>query len=355
MKLLIATPLYPPESGGPATYTKLLEEGLPALGIQVEVVKFSDVRHLPKLIRHFAFYHNVLKGAHNSDAVLALDGVSVGLPAMKAAKKANKPFFVKIVGDYAWEQGTQRFGVTASLDEFVLTSHVPLPVALLRRVQKEVVASAVRVIVPSNYLKGVVEKWGIASGKIDVLYNSVSLEQGGVIPREVVIAKRPHVVSVGRLVPWKNMKGVIDAMAKLGSGTLTIVGDGPERGTLESYAKKELPHTIFTGELSHADTLAVINDADVFVLNSTYEGLSHLLIEALSLGTSVIATRAGGNIELIENERHGALIPVNDTEALVRALPEALVRLKNTSNEFVARFTPETMLEKTATLLKKHS
>ncbi len=353
MKLTVATPLYPPESGGPATYAKLLEEGLPTHGIEVEVVKFSDVRHLPKLVRHIAYYNRVLKAARGADAVLALDGVSVGLPAMKAAQKAGKPFFVKIGGDYAWEQGTQRFGVTATLDGFVRTSQIPLPVALLRKTQKEVVESAMRVIVPSNYLKGIVEAWGISSEKIEVIYNSVSLEQGGVIPKEVADTSRPHIVSVGRLVPWKNMDGVIDAVATLGKGSLMIVGDGPERHRLEAHAKQTLPGTVFTGELSHTDTLAIIKDADVFVLNSTYEGLSHLLIEALSLGTPVVATRAGGNTELVEDGKNGVLIPVGDVEALARALPETLARRKDTSNTFATRFAPEAMLRATAEFLQR--
>src|SRR3990167_6273753 len=135
MKLLIATPLYPPEIGGPATYAKLLLEGLPKKGIEVDLVKFSDVRHLPKIIRHFVYYRRVLKAARSADVVLALDPVSVGLPAMKAAKKADKPFVVKIVGDYAWEQGQQRFGITQNLDEFVKTKNVSLQVHVLRRIQ----------------------------------------------------------------------------------------------------------------------------------------------------------------------------------------------------------------------------
>jgi hypothetical protein len=63
MKLVIATPLYPPEIGGPATYAKLLEDGLSNLGIEIKLVKFSEVRHLPKIIRHFAYYRRVLARA----------------------------------------------------------------------------------------------------------------------------------------------------------------------------------------------------------------------------------------------------------------------------------------------------
>ncbi len=166
MRIVIATPLYPPEIGGPATYAKLLEEGLPGKDIEVELVKFSEVRHLPKLIRHIAYYHRVLRAARNADVVFALDPVSVGLPAMKAAQKAGKPFVVKIVGDYAWEQGQQRFGVTENLDEFVKSEQKSFFVRRLQKIQTYVAKNATRIIVPSEYLKGIVAAWGIPKEKI---------------------------------------------------------------------------------------------------------------------------------------------------------------------------------------------
>lgn len=362
MKLVIATPLYPPEIGGPATYAKLLEEGLPEKGIEVELVRFSEVRHLPKLIRHYAFYRRVLCAARNADVVLALDPVSVGLPAMKAAQKAGKPFVVKIVGDYAWEQGQQRFGITQNLDEFVQTQRVPFWVQMLRRIQTRVAQNAVQIIVPSEYLKGIIETWGIPNDKIQVIYNAVTLEDSGSVPEVVKGLPRPLIVSVGRLVPWKHMDGIIDAIALLrekGSLTsLVIVGDGSERKRLVMHAEKKLEGgCIFTGALSHADTLAIMKSADAFVLNSSYEGLSHLLIEACMLGIPTIATNVGGNPEVIINEENGLLIPAGDTAALAFALTrvhsdESLrARLRTVARESAKRFSIGTMLTRTSDVL----
>ncbi len=85
-KILIATGVYPPESGGPATYSKLLEQRLPALGFSVTVLPFRTVRHLPKFVRHFAYFLKCLNLARKADIVYSLDTVSVGLPAALAAK-----------------------------------------------------------------------------------------------------------------------------------------------------------------------------------------------------------------------------------------------------------------------------
>jgi len=362
MKLVIATPLYPPEIGGPATYAKLLEEGLPGKGIEVELVKFSEVRHLPKLVRHYAYYRRVLRAARRADIVLALDPVSVGLPAMWAARRAGKPFAVKIVGDYAWEQGQQRFGVTEKLDEFVRNERVPFPVRLLRRIQTRVARSATRVIVPSEYLKGIVAAWGAPGGNIEVIYNAVRLEELGTVPEAVAGLPRPLIVTAGRLVPWKGMDGVINAVAELhNQGSLTslvVIGDGPERVALARHARARLSgRSILTGMLSHRDTLATIWSADAFVLNSSYEGLSHLLIEAQALGVPTVATRVGGNPEVLTDGEDGLLIPAGDTPALTSALARVLddeelrARLSARAKESMKRFSVDTMLSRTSAVL----
>ncbi|MFA6414368.1 MAG: glycosyltransferase family 4 protein [Candidatus Paceibacterota bacterium] len=363
MRLVIATPLYPPEIGGPATYAKLLFEGLPGKGVSVELVKFSDVRHLPKIVRHYVYYRRVLKAARRADVVLALDPVSVGLPAQKAAEKAGKPFVVKIVGDYAWEQGQQRFGVTQTLDEFVQEKKVSLPLRVLRQIQTRVALAAAKVLVPSGYLKNVVTEWGVPSDAIQVVYNAVSPEEPGTVPSAVMGLPRPVVVTVGRLVPWKGMSGVIDSVAGLsdegGKASLVIVGDGPDHVPLISHAEKALEgRCIFTGALPHADTLATMKYADVLVLNSSYEGLSHILIEALMLGVPVVATEVGGNTEVIQDGENGLLVPFGDTAALSGALARILKEGKLRSHisaralESAKRFEVETMLRETANLLK---
>ncbi len=326
------------------------------------MVKFSDVRHLPKLIRHFAYYRRVLKAAREADAILALDPVSVGFPAMKAAKRAGKPFVVKIVGDYAWEQGRQRFGIVADLDTFVRTKTVPFPVGALRWIQTRVAKNAVRVIVPSTYLKDVTAIWGIPAEKIEVIYNAMQSEKPGRVHESVAALSRPLVVSVGRLVPWKGMLGTIDAVAAVSesvpSVSLAIVGDGPEHANIGTHAKKLGSRAVLTGRLSHADTLTVMESADAFVLNTSYEGLSHLLIEALALGVPVVTTDVGGNGELIRNGENGLLAPPGDADALVEALrrilsdKELAARLSREARESAKRFSVEALIPRTATFLK---
>lgn len=365
MRLLIATPLYPPDPGGPATYARILEQELPSRGVQVALLKFSDVRRFPKVIRHVAYFVLLMRAGRDADAILALDPVSTGLPAMLAAKLLKKAFFVKVVGDYAWEQGTQRFGIRVTLDEFVRTAHMPFSVAVLRRVQTMVARAARTVIVPSEYLRGIVTRWGIESEHVTVIYNAMQEEEIGEVPPRAQAMERPRVVSVGRLVPWKGMPGLIHAIAAVREdvpGTsLLVAGDGPDRDILERLMHARLKDAgSLLGPLSHADTLALIKDADVFVLNSTYEGLSHLLIEALALGKAIVATDVGGNPELIEDGKNGLLVPSGDRDALAEAIRHLLQTPKHrevlgrAAEESAKRFSTSAMAETTVSVLTRY-
>lgn len=359
MRVLIATPLYPPDPGGPATYVRTLEEALPGAGVDVMVVKFGLVRRFPKLLRHLIYFFMVLRSGKEADLILALDPVSVGLPAALAARFLKKPLVVKVVGDYAWEQGRQRFGLTDTLDQFATARSLPFEVRFLQGVESWVARSAVRIIVPSEYLKRVVSTWkDVEPASISVIYNAMRSEETGRAPDAVLALPHPRIVSIGRLVPWKQMEGVIEAVKDIEGASLVIVGDGPSRARLEQLAAEVAPgKVLFTGALPHDATLATLREADIFVLNSTYEGLSHLLIEALSLGVPSIATAVGGNPELVTDGENGLLIESRDTEMLTAAIRRLIAddvlrtRLSGNARASSARFSMDAMITATKSLL----
>ena len=319
MKILIATGLYPPESGGPATYAKFLEDELPKQGVEVIVLPFKVVRAWPPGVRHVLYFLHCARAARGVAVVYAQDTVSVGLPAALAARAMGVTFVVRVPGDYAWEQGRQRFGVVEEIDAFQ-HGRYGWRVELLRRLQRFVVRRAARVVVPSRYMQGVVSGWVNDPTKIICIYSSVALP----VPHEDP-PQRPAgflVVTTARLVPWKGIDRLIEVVARESAWSLVVVGDGPERASLEGVAQqlRVRDRVQFVGQLPRAQALGWVAAADVFVLNSTYEGLSYLLVETASLGVPVIATRIGGNPEIIEDEETGLLVPSQDNEALHAAL-----------------------------------
>lgn len=331
MRILIATGVYPPETGGPATYTKLLEERLPAYGFTVSVLPFRAVRKWPRGIRHAAYFLKCFAMARRADIVYAQDTVSVGLPAALASRLARKKFVVRVPGDYAWEQGVRRFGITDDLNVFQHKRY-GARVEFLRSIQKFVIRRAIAVVTPSEYMKGIVRRWN--TPRTQVIYSSIELPPHATPPQN-----RPEgflVVSSGRRVPWKGFEA------------------------LEQVVAREKDWHLFIAEnLPREQALGWVQAADVFVINSTYEGLSHALVEAMSLGTPVIATDVGGNPELIDDGVNGLLVPAGNADELYDALkavhddPRAAKARAETARATLGRFSIDQTLGVLATMLNE--
>ncbi len=322
MKITIATGLYPPEIGGPATYTVLLEKELPLKGHEVKVIPFSLSRKLPKVVRHLHYFFLVFKATFSSDVIYAQDVGSVGLPALLAAKLTRTNFFVRVPGDYAWEQSTQRFGVTDSIDDFQSKKY-GLKVGLLKFVQAQITKRADMVITPSDYFKDIVTSWGTVKKKVHTIYNGVNLDI------ELTQKHKPGpltMVTAGRLVSWKGIDRLIDAMQELSVWHLVILGDGPDMEILkEKVASMSLESRVhFLGTVTREEVFGWCVAADAFVLNTHFESFSYQIVEAMYSETPVITTNIGSIPELITSGKEGILFGPDDTNAIVEGVKSVL-------------------------------
>lgn len=336
MKLLIAADIFPPEPGGPATYSVTIANEFTKLGDEVRIVslnpdsdkkavtcKVYSVTQRSKILRYINYLYLLWKHAKGVDVIYAMGPVNAGLPALIVSKLRGKKLVVKIVGDYAWEQGVQRFGVKELIDEFQTKTDYPFGVRFLRNIQRFVVRNAINVIVPSLYLKGVVMNWGLSGHCVQVVFNSSSFKE--MCP----VQKPPQerwIISAGRLVSWKGFDTLIGLMpeilVKYPDVRLKIFGDGPELKKLKTMVTdKKLEHVVeLAGTVPRSDLLCTISAAEIFVLNSGYEGLSHLILESLYVDTPVLASKVGGNPELIMPDKNGDLFPYNDKEAICKKI-----------------------------------
>ena len=361
MKILLATGIFPPQIGGPATYAKLLSDELPRRGIDVEVASFSDYLDKPKVVRHFLYFRELFRKAQGVDLVYALDPVSVGLPALLASQIRAKKLVLRVPGDYAWEQGAQRFGVRETLDEFVRgRGKHPWQARLLKWVQAYVAEGAAKVITPSKYLKSIVVDCGVDPRKVAVVYNGFHIDAGRTLRpslRKKLGFYGSIVVTAGRLVPWKGIKELIEALPQVieevPDAELVVIGDGPQGEELRARTKElGLEKSVrFTGRLGQRDLFDYVRAADVFALNTGYEGQSHQILETMALGTPVITTAVGGNPETIEDGQTGILLKWNDKAGFARAIVEVLrdrsyaQSLARAAKKSVARFSDQAMLE----------
>ncbi|MGK3998152.1 glycosyltransferase family 4 protein [Sorangium sp. So ce1024] len=139
-----------------------------------------------------------------------------------------------------------------------------------------------------------------------------------------------HVGCVARLSPEKDHATLLAAFARLrevrADAHLTLIGDGPVRPALEQQAARlGLTGAVtFTG--TRGDVAELLPAFDVFALASLTEGISLTLIEAASAGLPIVATRVGGNPEIVQEGETGLLVPPGAPETLAAALEAVAVR-----------------------------
>jgi sugar transferase (PEP-CTERM/EpsH1 system associated) len=130
--------------------------------------------------------------------------------------------------------------------------------------------------------------------------------------------------TIGRLDPVKNQAALLESFARLRQVhhglRLVIVGDGPLRSRLQAEAESLgiAAEVTFTG--ARTDTPELLRGFDVFVLPSVNEGISNTILEAMATGLPVVASRVGGNPELVEDGLCGSLYDPAAPAALQQAL-----------------------------------
>ena len=123
---------------------------------------------------------------------------------------------------------------------------------------------------------------------------------------------------------------------------LVVAGDGPDRAALE-----RLGHARFVGPLPRQRVLELFRAADASLLSSSWENFPHTVVEALAVGTPVIATRTGGVGEVVHDGENGIVVEPNDVDALTHAIerffadPELEARLRANAAPSVAAYAAE--------------
>lgn len=142
---------------------------------------------------------------------------------------------------------------------------------------------------------------------------------------------RPRVLFAGRLAPQKGVSTLVAAAGLLEdpSARLLLVGDSPERKTLEKEAKRigvgDRLH--FVGFVAHERLPAVLAHADLLVLPSIYAELGTVLLEAMQAALPIVASKTGGIPDVIEDGVNGLLLPPGEPEALAHAIDRLLADL----------------------------
>ena len=320
MKILITVGIFPPDIGGPASFVPKIAELYSNSGHDVTVVCLTDrkqndnlnfkvvriLRNQNLLIRWIKTVSQIIRQGYNAD-LLFVNGLP--MESYIANIFTRKKLIRKIVGDWAWERGMNKKIINESFDEFQNNKHnLHLEIAKFSRGWTATKADLI--ITPSNHLKNVVKGWGVKENRIKVIYNGTKLKN-----KPDPIDDQPYdyfkFITVGRLAPWKNIDIIIEALSDYKKANQNfifyIVGSGPEETKLKKLVNDlDLENFVtFTGQLQKDDLNYYLQKSDIYIQASSYEGLPHVILEAMSHNLSIISTPIGGTNEVIQDGKNG--------------------------------------------------
>ena len=310
----------PPPSGGMANQTRQLAELLGTARALVTLIqvnapytpswigKIKGVRALFRLLPFLARLWRVSKTV-DLFHVMANSGWSWHLyaaPAIWIAWLRGKPVVINYRGGEA--------------ADFLSRSWLQVKPSLKK---------AQVIIVPSGFLKGVFEQFGVEAR---IVPNIINLQRFSWRSRSVEKNAAPHIIVTRNLEPIYDVATAIRAFLqvslKIPAASLTIAGSGPERDSLEKLvAELNLDERVrFTGRLDNEAMAALYQQADLMVNSSLIDNTPNSILEALASNVPVVSTNVGGVPFLVEHDQNALLVPPQDPDAMASAM---LVLLEN--------------------------
>ncbi len=337
MRILIINSEYPPIGGGAGNASANIARELVALGQEVTVLTahFGDLpretvqdglhivrikalrRRLDRSSALEQIIFMIVSSLHTMrclrtwqpDVIIAFFGVPSGAAAWCANIVSRIPYFVSLRG-----------GDVPGFRPYDFAVYHKMVAPLLRMIWRR----SSGLIANSAGLKDLACAFD-SHAPITIIPNGVDLQRFFPSDREW---QPVHLLLVGRLVYQKGIDILLAALEglKFHPWELSLVGDGPERETLQALVREyDLSDRVHFKCWLDGDALEQqLQQANLFVFPSRHEGMPNAVLEAMACGLPVIATRIAGNEELVVDGENGLLISPEDPVALRNALLELM-------------------------------
>lgn len=356
LRILIVTGIYPPDIGGPASFSPEFATFLSQKGHKVTVVTLSDIATPEKadefrvirisrgkgFTRHLIAIYWITKIGRQVDRIISAGMYEeVGISSLFQ----KTPVIVRVVGDSVWERAKNCGKTNLNIIEFNYNTKQS---RLQRLLLTWAIGRGNRVITPSLQLKALVQYWGVKR-EIHVAPNGVK------IPTSSVNFNELRAITASRLVAWKNVELTL-SVASTCKLPIKVLGDGP----LATQLKQDFSHSEvqFLGRKSQKDVCAILPTCNVFILLSAYEGQSFALSEALSHGMFCIVSNVPGNEQIVKHLINGYVFDLQNIENSIALLKNFLLDLdrireiaKNARNFAVSKLDSQVTSERTLQLV----
>lgn len=318
--MVIATGIFEPEAGGPATFAARMAALLTEAGWEVTVVTYADEERydfddsyafrlvrvvrsglstLPgagKVSQLRRYYKALKREAADADLIYTLDWMAAGLPASLAARTLRKPYIARVGGDYAWEQKyCEEVSEPLPLREFYESgAYLRGKYRLYHMIVRHVLRGAAHVVFNSQAQRDLYRRYFRLSAEgTSVITNAVPRKEFSDIRRTVPTRE---IVYWGRFNGMKNIATLVRAFAMAGlpdSYSLVLIGDGPAKAGVEKLVEE-----LHLGDrvellpgMRQKDALERVKNARAFVLPSWTDISPNQVYEALAIGLPLVVTQ----------------------------------------------------------------
>jgi glycogen synthase len=374
VRVVLVSSEYPPASrgGGIGTNTEITAGALAARGHEVHVLTRGDgSATVSEGVTVHALHHRWVPHAA-AERFVALRGIA-------AAARRLRPDVVQAAEWEAEAWWLSRFDRVPVVTRLATPTHVLEELnygrqlgetALVRRLEREQARRSVAVYAPTRAIaERIRAEWGLDA--VELIPNPVDVdavrEQAAVTPPPITLPSR-FVCFFGRLERRKGIEPLAAALAEVlprhPDVHAVLIGRDPNddngalRARVETMLAPVRERVLLTGELPREQALAIVARAEVVTLPSLWESFGYVCVEAMALGRPVVASAAGGLVDIVQ-DGSGRLVPPGDAAALAGVLDELLrderarAQLGSQASKRADRFATEHVVARIEELLER--
>ena len=339
LRILIATPMFPPDIGGPGAYAENLSKQFYQKGHKVIILAYGSGKNrqtvkdiafkvvplrLAYLARQIYYFWLAFRLLAESDVALALDPIGVGAPLAAACWLRGKPMIVRLEGDRLWELYVGRGGEELTLRQFYehfLLERFNREERRLYKIARWAFGRADRIVFSSEWRKSIFS-----------LGYPLRPEQAAIIdsPWPKIgtgdSERNRTLIFAGRFARVKNLLRLIRAFLAAGDKQwrLELIGDGPEKEEIEKIIREHGAgdRIAIIPSMPHSELMKRISSAHAFLLPSLSDVSPNVILDCIATATPFLLTRETGfydtlkDIGIFADPRDGADIAAKLQELL---------------------------------------
>ena len=311
MRILIASGIFLPEIGGPATYADKIARDFLALGQQVEVITYSDsntanlafdkelpylvqrIKRTNQILNYWRYFLAILKRANSVDIIYTFDHSSAGLPVMLANFFLRKTCYIRIGGDYLWESYLEKTGQSVTLPEFYEQNLHRKFNNFKFKISRLILAKAQGLIFTTQYQAQIFSKYyNLDTKKIFVISNPIIIADK--IERKNI---NKDIIFAGRFVHKNNIFNLLKAWQQVDDKSyhLHLIGAGPLLPRLSALIKsKNITNINIEDRISPEALRQKLATSYLAILPSLSDISPNTMLDCLSLGLPFISSQEIG-------------------------------------------------------------